>query len=443
MVTPEPGGADSAADSAPGPTPDSAAEQRTGREPDNTPTPLVAAALVVLAFLLWSLGDVLNPFLLFLAVAGMLLPWRESRFFRPFVYTAGALTLFWLLSEMGALLAPFVLAVVLAYVLNPAVSWLAGKPPLRRLAGPDGTRRLARTGAVTLLALPVLGGLLALGLWGVPWAAGEVADLTRKAPEALARLGDLLAGTEEFLLGLQLPGVDGAQWVERLRELEADDVVAFLEERRGEISERAWEGVLGVGRGLGAALAVLGYLVLTPVITFYLMRDWDRLVGRIRDLIPADRQDWIHFARDYDEGLGAYLRGQVLVSLSVGTMTAVGLLLVQFPYAIFLGAIVAVFNVVPYLGLVVSLIPALVIALTTGSVGASLLKVAVVYTVAQTIESAVIAPRIVGDSTGLHPVWILLAIATGGFFFGFVGLLIAVPAAVGIKLVAIRAVARA
>ncbi len=403
---------------------------------------LLAAALVFLIFLILGLGEILNPFLLFLALVGVLVPLRGDAFFWPVIGTAGALTGFWLLSEMGFLLAPFVLALVAGYILNPVVRWLAERRPLRRLSGANGEGRGARTAAVGLLALPLIGVTVSLVIWGVPWVAQEIAALTRKAPEVLDRLTGILEGLEDSLARLQLPGVDGSEWASRISELDGDAVVAFLEERREQISETILTGVLGLGRGVGSVLSVLGYLVLTPVVTFYLLRDWDRVLMRASGLIPDGRDDLHTFAREYDEGLSAYLRGQVLVSLTVGTMTAIGLLIVQFPFALFLGAVVAVFNVVPYLGLVLSLIPALGIALATGSPGTSLLKVAVVYTIAQSLESGIVSPKIVGDSTGLHPVWILLAIMVGGFFFGFVGLLIAVPVAVGVKLLVVRGVER-
>jgi predicted PurR-regulated permease PerM len=215
-----------------------------------------------------------------------------------------------------------------------------------------------------------------------------------------------------------------------------------LDERREQLFQWLLSGALGVGRGLGAFLTVVGYLVLTPVVAFYLLRDWDRVVARGASLVPPRRAYLRDFGAEYDRALASYLRGQVTVSLIVGSLTALGLLLVGFPYALLLGLIVAIFNVVPYLGLVLSLLPALAIALASGDVGGALLRVGVVYTVAQTLESAVFSPRIVGDSTGLHPVLILLAIAVSGFFFGFVGLLLAVPAAVGIKLLVTRGLAR-
>jgi predicted PurR-regulated permease PerM len=127
--------------------------------------------------------------------------------------------------------------------------------------------------------------------------------------------------------------------------------------------------------------------------------------------------------------ISKYLRGQVMVAIAMGLITALGLWIARFPYAGTLGLIVGIFSVVPYLGLVLSLIPAIFIALVSGSVVVSLLKVAVVYGLTQLLEASVISPRIVGESVGLHPVLVLLALALGGYFFGFVGLLIGVPAA--------------
>ncbi len=397
-------------------------------------------ALLLLGALLWTLLPILNPFLLWAALVAVLLPFRRGAVFLPLVVTTGVLTGLWLLSELGALLAPFVVAVVLAYILNPLVDRLARSRLLTRFERPDS--RLPRTLAVALLAIPVAGGLVAAVIWGAPWAAQELAALARRAPAVLDRVAEGVQGLEARMARLRLPGVEGSELVARIEALSSDDVVAFLEARQDQLVQWLLSGALGVGRGVGAFLTVVGYLVLTPVVAFYLMRDWDRVISRAAALVPPQRGSLRDFGAEYDRTLASYLRGQVTVSLIVGSLTAVGLLLVGFPYALLLGLIVAIFNVVPYLGLVLSLLPALAIALTGGDMATDLLKVGVVYTVAQSLESAVFSPRIVGDSTGLHPVLILLAIAVFGFFFGFVGLLVAVPTAVAIKLLLERGVAR-
>lgn len=388
------------------------------------------AVLLVLVFFLWALRDLLNPFLLFWALVGVMVPLRRTRAFWPVVGTAAALTGIWLLRETGFLLAPFVLAFVLAYILDPAVGFLA-------------RGRMSRSVAIALLCLPFLAaGALAVG-FGVPWVAAQVADASERAPDFLRQAADWFEGLGDRVAALDIPFVDSAVIADAIRNLDADTVVDFLQDNREAVQDRVWEGVLGLGQGVLSVAAVVGYVVLTPVLTFYLLRDYNHILSRLKDLAPEGRADaLVQGVRQYDRLLAAYLRGQVTVSVLVGAMTALGLWITQIPYALLLGVIVAVFNVVPYLGVILSLIPALIIAATTGDPLISLLKVGVVYTVAQSVESAVLSPRIVGESTGLHPVWVLLALATGGFFFGFVGLLLAVPGAVGVSLLVGRFVER-
>jgi predicted PurR-regulated permease PerM len=204
-----------------------------------------------------------------------------------------------------------------------------------------------------------------------------------------------------------------------------------------------WTGVLGVGRGVGSFFTVLGYVALTPVLTFYLIRDWDRVTATVGSLIPEPRRPmFVSFAKECDALVSSYLRGQITVAISIGLITGIGLGIARFPYAATLGVIVAVFSVIPYLGLILSIIPAIFIALVSGSVGLSLLKVIIVYGVAQLLDGTVITPRIVGESVGIHPVWVVLALALGGFFFGFVGLLAGVPAAAVTKLLIVKGLER-
>jgi predicted PurR-regulated permease PerM len=243
---------------------------------------------------------------------------------------------------------------------------------------------------------------------------------------------------------VDIPLIDEEALVERLRTIDQAATLAFLRERQEAVVGWLMSAVLGLGRGIGSVMTILGYVVLTPVLTFYLLRDWDRLTRAVADLLPHERREGVvAFATDCDRLLSRYLRGQVTVALAIGAITGIGLAVARFPHAATLGLIVAIFSVVPYLGLLLSLLPAVFIALVSaGGVALSLLKVAIVYGIAQTLEGAVISPRIVGESVGLHPVWIVLALAVGGFFFGFVGLLIGVPGAVVVKLLLQRAIER-
>lgn len=387
------------------------------------------AALLILALFLLELGSQLGPFVLFLLLLGILLPWRGRAGHGLLVTLATLLILFWVLDTTGFVLAPFVLALVLSYILDPVVDVLE-------------RRQVPRSAAILLLALPVLAGIVLGIVFGLPALGNQVSELIERAPALLQRLADWIEALDQRIAALSLPPVV-QELVERIRSVQGDEVIGFLQERQTEIVRRAWEAVLGLGRGLGSVLTVAGYVVLTPVLTFYLLRDWDRLTAHVRDLLPTGRrEELMSFFREYDGLLSQYLRGQITVALTVGAITGLGLWIVRFPYALLLGVVVAVFSVVPYLGLILSLVPAILIALVSGSVVLNLVKMAVVYAIAQGLEGAVISPRIVGDSVGLHPVWVVLALAVGGYFLGFVGLLIGVPLAVGVKLLAVRGLAR-
>jgi predicted PurR-regulated permease PerM len=378
--------------------------------------------LALLGFFLVSVRPILNPFVLFVLLAFAASPYAGSRQHLLLVASTGILTLVWLLNTTGFLLAPFVLALVLAYVLHPLVERLEG-------------RRLSRSTATLLLALPLVAVLALLLLVGVPALAAQAGEMLGRTPELIRTLSLRLDAWQTALHARDLPWVDEGAIVSRLGTVQPEEVVAWLQARQAAIAAAAWGGILGVGRGVSAVLSLLGYVFLTPILTFYLLRDWRRLEGRMADLLPRQyRARVIAFATEYDTLLARYLRGQLLAASIVGALTWIGFLIAGFPYALLLGAITAVFNVIPYMGLVASLLPALAIALFSPAPGIALLKIAVVFAVVQALDGTVIGPRIVGEAVGLHPVWVLLALAVSGSFFGFVGLLIAVPLAVLAKL---------
>lgn len=378
--------------------------------------------LGVLGLFLFSIRSILNPFLLFLLLLFLVQPYSGTRFHLLLVSTSALLTFIWVLDTTGFLLAPFVLALVLAYIQAPLVARMQ-------------RRGVSRLVATILLALPAIALLTVVLFVGIPALSAQIAEFIRGTPTLLQTATLRLEQWQAQLQSRDLPWLDEQALLDRLRSIQPEAVMAWMQQRQAAIAGGIWSGLLGVGRGLGAVLSLLGYVFLTPILTFYLLRDWPLIQARLRDLMPAPYRDRVvGFASEYDRLLARYLRGQVLAAAIVGVLTWLGFLIAGFPYALLLGAVAGVFNIIPYMGLVASLIPALVIALFSASPLVALLKIAAVFAVVQVLDSSVIGPRVVGEAVGLHPVWVLLALAIAGYFFGFVGLLIAVPLAVLVKL---------
>lgn len=322
------------------------------------------------------------------------------------------LLVFWLLAPV---LAPFVIAAVLAYVLHPLVLRLQAL----------GRGRLPRALAVVLVEALALLALLGLLLLLVPVVWREWPLIKQQLPLVLDRLD---ASLRPWLAQW---GVDVSLDLGEIKTQLKDYLTANRED---------WLAPLLSSLKLGGsvALAVAGYAVLVPVALFFMLHDWTRMVRLCVELVPPRlRSHFDSFMLDCDTVLGEYLRGQLLVMLALAVFYAVGLSLfgldLAFPIGVFTG--LAVF--VPYLGFGLGLVLALLAGLLQFSPGHALLMVAVVYGLGQLVESFVLTPRLVGERIGLHPLAVILALMAFGQLLGFVGVLIALPAS-AVLLVALR-----
>lgn len=386
--------------------------------------------LVAFALLLYTTLPVLTPIVLYLVLLVLAAPYARERNVLLVLLAATLVMFFWLLESLGGVLTPFVIALVLAYILDPAVDALQ-------------RRRVPRSLAILLLALPVLALLALAVVAGIPALFRQVGEIVEATPGAIERLRAQALANDGRIFGIDVPFLDERRLLDPILSLDGQRIEQYVRERQTSIAQNAWSAVLGVGRRLGVVFTVLGYLVLVPVLTYYLLHDFDVIRSRLGELIPLPRREsWLGFLAEYDRLVSRYLRGQLLAATTVGLLTTVGLWLLGFPYPALVGVVAGVFNLVPYLGLIVSLVPALIIALLSGEILASLGKIAIVFGVVQALDGTVIGPKIVGGSVGLHPAWVILALAAGGLFFGFIGLLIAVPAALLVKLLAVRGVER-
>lgn len=388
----------------------------------------VAPAVLVLGALLYAVREVLSPLVLLALLLLVLWPERRQPFVGRLLIAAVAITVLWILSATGSLLAPFLLGLAFAYLLAPAVAWLV-------------RHRVPRALAIVLTLLPFLGGVVLFAVFLVPALERQVVDFAGRLPALLQQFAQrLLSLRTRFLAsGPTFLTDEQAAW---LQNLQAGDLVAMVQQRWGSIGQGAWAAFIGVGRGLGTAVAIVLYLVATPVVTFFLLASWERFTGGLADLVPPGRRDAAFgFLREYDHIFGRYVRGTLTEATLVGVVTGTGLAILGFPGALLVGVIWGLGNVIPYFGLFLCFIPAILLALVSGAVVPNLLKLAVVVAVEQVMEG-ITGPKIVGNAVGLNPVWVMISIAFFSVMLGFVGLLLAIPLAILVRMVVERAIAR-
>lgn len=315
--------------------------------------------------------------------------------------------LLWLL---GPVLTPFLAGALLAYLGDPLVD------RLERLGG--GRWRLGRTGAVALafalLALVLTAALLLL----VPMLERQVLRLVDSLPGWLAWFQETALPWLGARLGIELGG-DG------LPDL-------------SELAREHWQSAGGVAAGMASGLTRSGMafvsflinLVLIPVVAFYLMRDWDLVVARVRGLLPrASAPTVVRLARESDQVLGAFFRGQLLVMLALAVIYSVGLALLGVDLALLIGIVAGLVSFVPYLGTFVGVAMAVAASLFQFGELWHLVAVLAVFGAGQLLEGMVLQPWLIGDRIGLHPVAVIFAVMAGGQLFGFTGVLLALPVA--------------
>jgi len=320
-----------------------------------------------------------------------------------------AALLLWLLAPV---LTPFVVAAVLAYALQPLVERLAARRWPRLLA---------------VLMIEVLALLLALAvlLLIVPVLAKELPLLKAQVPVLLDRLNQGLAPLlARWGLPLALDLASVKAWLAQLLDANMQDWLATA--------------LASARIGGSVLLSVLGNAILVPVVLFYLLMDWPQLVARVQGLVPPRLRATVGgFFSECDAVLGQYLRGQLLVMAALALYYALALWLVGFDLALPVGVFTGLAVAIPYVGFGIGLVLALLAALLQFASLGGVLLVAGVYALGQVLEGFVLTPRLVGERIGLGPLAVIFALLAFGQLFGFVGVLVALPAS-AVAVVALR-----
>ncbi len=306
---------------------------------------------------------------------------------------------------LGPVLTPFVASMVLAYL---------GDPLADRLEDWG----LSRTFSVTVVFLVISGILAAMLLIVLPMLVNQIKLLIHMLPI-----------WEEWLRTNLLPRI--------VEYLDVDPVWLDFSELAKKMAGQ-WQKAGGLLAQLGlsvsrSSLALIGFFVnlfLVPVVTFYLLRDWDKLMADLRAIMPRNIEPVITgLVQECDEVLGAFLKGQLMVMMALGAIYSLGLTVIGLHFAVLIGMVAGLVSIIPYMGFVVGFAAAMIVAFFQFDSSTGMLMVAVVFMIGQALEGWILTPWLVGDKIGLHPVAVIFALMAGGQLFGFVGMLIALPMA--------------
>ncbi len=309
-----------------------------------------------------------------------------------------------LIYSLSAVLAPFLVAALLAYLSDPLVEHLC-RWKIPRLLG------------VILVLLLLLALVVLLLFILIPLLEQQIALLIQKVPTLLAWGQSVLTPWLADHLGVQKE-IDISQFKFSM---------ANHWQQAGDILGKTIRTVTGSGLAL---ISWLTRLLLIPVVFFYLLRDWPKVLVGLQQLLPRRIEPTVsRLIRECDEVLGAFLRGQLLVMLALGIMYAVGLAIVGLDTALLIGMIGGLVSIVPYLGFIVGITSASIAAYLQFHSLWHVAAVWLVFVIAQSIEASVLTPQLVGDRIGLHPVVVIFAVLAGGQLFGFTGILLALPVA--------------
>ncbi len=304
---------------------------------------------------------------------------------------------------LRSVLLPFVAGMVIAYALNPLADRL----------GALGLPRVLATAVVVVMMMVLL---IASIVFLAPVIANQAEQFAEALPNELVRLKGMAETWAQSRLGSRFPEFQG-----------------WLDTAAAEMS-RNWASVVGIlaqrvwAQGL-ALVNFISLLLITPLVVFYLLVDWHPMLKKIDGWLPRDHAPTIRrLAAEINAAVSAFIRGQGLVCLMLGTLYAVGLTWAEIPYGLVIGLASGLLSFIPFVGFTLGLITAISVAVIQAWPDTlPLIKVLAVFGIGQALDSALFQPKVVGPKVGLHPVWLIFTLFVFAYLFGFVGVLVAVP----------------
>ncbi|MFH0766459.1 MAG: AI-2E family transporter, partial [Calditrichota bacterium] len=375
---------------------------------------LLTAALILLAAIVYKGLNQLSPLILSAAILMLLYPARRIRELRPFIILIIGIFICAVWRKLGSILTPFIISFIIAYALDPLLEWLVKK----------GWPRLVVIFSIVGI---VLGSVVGIGFLIAPKLVKEIGDLTATLPRWIEDLKTW--GVTAFIpwfkdLELPLPGL----WSEL--ENRIPDLVNAVISKFTTWSSSALTGMTTL-------LSGLANIVLIPILTIYFLNEFNLIKRTVYNLIPSEHQTFAQAAAQrLNDVLAAYFRGQFLVMLFLSVWIGLGLWLIAgVPYALLLGLAAGLGNLLPYIGTTLAALLTIIISLLQPDPWVTAIKAFAVFASAQFLEGNLLTPRIVGDRVGLHPLIVILVVFVFAAFFGFIGMLAAIPISASIKVI--------
>jgi len=367
---------------------------------------IISITALVLFGVLFTVTELFkSPFIVLGVILFILLPFKRSRLIRVLLWLSVIIFTLWFLHSLSQILIPFIIAFLISYILNPLVDKLT-------------TKKIPRTLSCLLILIGFIAIIVLAAIFIVPVIILQFTEFINTLPMTFK-------GVQGWFQVVLIP------WLSTTGIPTQDLQNKIVNELPGRFDQifYAFVGSLsGIFTGLSIILSQIINIIIIPFITFYILKDFEKIKSGAKKLFPVNaREKYVKYYHQIDELLGRYLRGALIVAFINGTLVAIILSIIGIRYSILLGALSGLLDLILYFGLLISLVLSTLVALFSGNPLIQAPLTILTYIALNILETSFLAPRIIGKKIGLHPAVLILSLLVFSYFFGFLGLLIALP----------------
>lgn len=354
--------------------------------------------LILVSVLLFSVRHLLSPPIVAFLVLLVLFPERGKNWAKPFIFLSSIVLILWVISQLKLILIPFILAFVVSYIMHPIVQWLQ-------------KRKIPKIIAIIMVELTFVALIALFLILLVPILINEINNFIKQVPQLVHWGTEQLEIIQKWLDNIGIKNL----------KINTSDVM--------DIGIQELQGGLKQARNLLILLvSTVWYSVMALVISFFYLKDQERITDFIKRLIPYKQSHKVKFlTREIDSVLGLYIRGQLIVSILDGLIVGIGLSLMGVRYAALLGVLAAIFSIIPNFGFLFTVLVTLLVTISGPNPVVMSIKAGIIFVIEEILLTLVITPNVMGGSMGLNPLVIMLALLTGASLFGVPGLILAAP----------------